>query len=103
MNNDINLCFDEIINAYHKFNEKIDTIVIGYLLYPSCDKSPMCLVIDNFKQFLVAKLPSIKFILFDERKTTLEANSEVKNIGLKFSKIKRKKDKIANSFRLLSE
>jgi len=93
--NDLMSCVNRIKRIYNDHNQDIDTIVLGYPLYPSGDKSPTCLVIDKFKQLLELNLPKVKVVLQDERYTTLEATGELKEFGLKASQIKRIKDKMS--------
>lgn len=73
----------------------IDTCVIGYPLYKSGDKSPMCLIIDQFKTLLPKYFPRIVIHLQDERYSTLTASGLLKDAGLKSSQIKKVKDKIS--------
>ena len=68
----------KIINNHIKDllnSEKIETIVIGYPLYPSGDKCEMTEVVENIKIDLEKDFPNIKFVFQDERNSTTDASS----------------------------
>lgn len=92
--NDLNACMNKIKAIFKDNNNGIDTIVIGYPVYPSGDKSPMCLVVDKLVDLIKANL-KVKVVLQDERYTTLEATGMLKDLGLKASQIKKIKDKMS--------
>ena len=92
--NDLNACLNRIKKVFNDHNNDIDVIVIGYPVYPSGDKSPMCLIVDKLVDLIKANLKA-KVILQDERYTTLEATGMLKDIGLKASQIKKIKDKMS--------
>ncbi len=92
--NDLNACLNRIKKVFNDHNNDIDVIVIGYPVYPSGDKSPMCLVVDKLVDLIKANLKA-KVVLQDERYTTLETTGMLKDIGLKASQIKRIKDKMS--------
>lgn len=92
--NDLNACLNRIKKVFNDHNNNIDVIVIGYPVYPSGDKSPMCLIVDKLVDLIKANLKA-KVVLQDERYTTLEATGMLKDIGLKASQIKKIKDKMS--------
>lgn len=92
--NDLNACLNKIKKLIADYNNSIDTIVLGYPLYPSGDKSPNCLLVDRLKALIEANL-NVKVILEDERYTTIEATGMMKELGLKSSQIKKIKDKMS--------
>lgn len=92
--NDLNACLNRIKKVFNHHNNDIDVIVIGYPIYPSGDKSPMCLVVDKLVDLIKVNLKA-KVVLQDERYTTLEATGMLKDIGLKASQIKKIKDKMS--------
>lgn len=93
--NDLMACVNKVKKICDQFNNDIDVIVLGYPLYPSGDKSPTCLIIDEYKKLLEQHLPAISVILEDERYTTVQATGQLKDIGLKSSQIKKIKDKMS--------
>lgn len=92
--NDLNACLNKIKKVFENHNNDIDVIVIGYPLYPSGDKSPMCLVVDKLVE-MIKQAFDTKVVLQDERYTTLEATGMLKDVGLKASQIKKIKDKMS--------
>ena len=54
--------------------EKIETIVIGYPLYPSGDKCEMTSIVEKFKEDLEKVFTNIKIEFQDERDSTLQAS-----------------------------
>ncbi len=92
--NDLNACLNKIKKVFENHNNDIDVIVIGYPLYPSGDKSPMCLVVDKLVE-MIKQTFDTKVVLQDERYTTLEATGMLKDVGLKASQIKKIKDKMS--------
>lgn len=93
--NDLMACINKIKKLMSLYNNNIDTIVLGYPLYPSGDKSPNCLLVDRCKQLIEANIKNVKVVLEDERYTTLEATGMLKELGLKASQIKKIKDKMS--------
>ena len=93
--NDLMACVNKVKQIVKDYNNDIDVIVVGYPIYPSGDKSPTCLIIDEFKDLLHTHLPAISVVLEDERYTTLEATGELKELGFKSSFIKKVKDKMS--------
>lgn len=92
--NDLNACLNKIKKVFSEHNNDIDVVVIGYPLYPSGDKSPMCLIVDKLVE-MIKKTFDAKVVLQDERYTTLEATGMLKDVGLKASQIKKIKDKMS--------
>ncbi|XQP55593.1 MAG: Holliday junction resolvase RuvX [Mycoplasmoidaceae bacterium] len=92
--NDLNACLNRIRKIIADHNNDIDVIVLGYPLYPSGDKSPTCLLVDQLKTLIEQNL-KVKVVLEDERYTTLEATGMLKDLGLKASQIKKIKDKMS--------
>ena len=92
--NDLMSCVNRIKKLFTNYPD-IDTIVLGYPLYPSGDKSPNCLLVDKAKALIEQNIPNVKVVLEDERYTTLEATGMLKEVGLKASQIKKIKDKMS--------
>ncbi len=93
--NDLNACLNKIKKVIDEYNQTIDTIVLGYPLYPSGDKSPMCLIVDKLKALIETNIKDVVVVLEDERYTTSDATGMMKDIGLKSSQIKKIKDKMS--------
>ncbi|MCQ2956752.1 MAG: Holliday junction resolvase RuvX [Mycoplasmoidaceae bacterium] len=92
--NDLMACINHIKKLFVNYPD-IDTIVLGYPLYPSGDKSPNCLLVDKAKALIEQYIQNVKVVLEDERYTTLEATGMMKDLGLKASQIKKIKDKMS--------
>lgn len=92
--NDLMSCVNRIKKLFANYPD-IDTIVLGYPLYPSGDKSPNCLLVDKAKALIEQNIANVKVVLEDERYTTLEATGMMKDLGLKASQIKKIKDKMS--------
>ncbi len=81
------------LNEY--FNEfKIDTIVLGYVTYPSGDKSDTTLMIEEFKEVL-DKHFNVPIIYIDEANTTNRAHKIMISANVSRAKRKLHKDKLA--------
>lgn len=93
--NDLMSCLNKIKKLMDLYNNTIDTIVLGYPVYPSGDKSPTCLIVDKLVELIKSNIKDVKVVLEDERYTTLEATGMLKDIGLKASQIKKIKDKMS--------
>lgn len=65
----INKYINELLNK-----EKVETIVIGYPLYPSGDKCEMTSVVEKIKEDLEKDFPNMKFVFQDERNSTTDAS-----------------------------
>ena len=61
--------------------EKIETIVIGYPLFPSGDKCEMTPIVEEIKEDLEKKFTNIKFVFQDERNSTTDASSLLHDQG----------------------
>ena len=92
--NNLLSCIHHLKKICSKYSD-VDTFVIGYPIYKSGDKSPICLIIDNFKLLLHKYFPNIIIHLHNEIYTTLMATEILKDIGLKASQIKKAKDKMS--------
>ena len=101
-NCDLNLCIAKIKEIFHLYNYEIDTIVLGYPLYKSGDKSSQTIFVERFYDQLKENFKSVKIFLEDEKYSTVFAINSLKEIGLKSSKIKKIKDKISAIFILKS-
>ena len=101
-NCDLNLCIAKIKEIFHFYNYEIDTIVLGYPLYKSGDKSSQTIFVERFYDQLKENFKSVKIFLEDEKYSTVFAINSLKEIGLKSSKIKKIKDKISAIFILKS-
>ncbi len=77
------------------FNEyEIDTIVLGYVVYPSGDKSETTYMIEEFKELLNQKF-NIPIIYIDEANTTNKAHEIMIKANVSRKKRKQNKDKLA--------
>ena len=92
---DLNLCITKIKEIFHLYNYEIDTIVLGYPLYESGNKSSQTFFVEKFYDRLKQNFKSVKIFLEDEKYSTVFAINSLKEIGLKSSKIKKIKDKIS--------
>lgn len=92
---DLNLCIMKIKEIFHLYNYEIDTIVLGYPLYESGNKSSQTFFVEKFYDQLKKNFKSVKIFLEDEKYSTVFAINSLKEIGLKSSKIKKIKDKIS--------
>ena len=101
-NHDLSLCIVKIKEIFHFYNYEIDTIVLGYPLYKSGDKSCQTFLVEKFYDQLKKNFKSVKIFLEDEKYSTVFAINSLKEIGLKNSKIKKIKDKISAVFILKS-
>ena len=99
---DLNLCIMKIKEIFHLYNYEIDTIVLGYPLYESGNKSSQTFFVEKFYDQLKKNFKSVKIFLEDEKYSTVFAINSLKEIGLKSSKIKKIKDKISAIFILKS-
>ena len=94
-NYDLSSCIAKIKEIFHLYRYEIDTIVLGYPLYKSGDKSLQTIFIEKFYDQLKKNFKSVKIFLEDEKYSTIFAIDTLKEIGLKNSKIKKIKDKIS--------
>lgn len=82
---------NHLLNNYLK---EVDTIILGYPLLPSGDKSKTTLMIEDFKERL-EEVTDIKIILIEESYTTKRAHEVMIDAGLSRKKRKEHKDKLA--------
>ena len=61
--------------------EKIETIVLGYPLFPSGDKCEMTLVVEEFSHELKKEFIGINIQYQDERNSTVDASEILQSIG----------------------
>ncbi len=94
-NCDLNLCIAKIRDIFQHYNYEIDTIVLGYPLYKSGNKSKQTIFVEKFYEQLKKNFESVKIFLEDEKYSTIFAINSLKEIGLKNSKIKKIKDKVS--------
>lgn len=94
-NSNLDLCIAKIKKIFRLYHHEIDTIVLGYPLYKSGDKSLQTIFIEKFYDQLKKNFKSVKIFLEDEKYSTIFAIDSLKEIGLKNSKIKKVKDKIS--------
>lgn len=74
--------------------KECDTIVLGYPLYPSGDKSYTTLMIEEFKEYLESRV-KLPIVLIEEFGTTKAAHEVMIEAGLTREKRKQHKDKLA--------
>ena len=91
----LSLCITKIKEIFHYYNYEIDTIVLGYPLYKSGEKSEQTIFVEKFYNLLRKNFKAVKIFLEDEKYSTVFAINSLKEIGLKNSKIKKIKDKIS--------
>jgi putative Holliday junction resolvase len=89
-------CVNEILRLIDHY-KNVDTVLIGNPIKMDGRESMMSKIISDFKNKLLAKIPSsIKIILFDERYSTKIAMNQLKNkYGNNYQKIKDEKDKMS--------
>lgn len=79
--------YNEIEKIIKKYNNEIDTIVIGYPMFNTENNSYSKNKVDNFYDMLSKKLESnIKVVLFTEFKSTSEAKTNLNNKDFKKNK-----------------
>lgn len=91
----LSLCITKIKEIFHYYNYEIDTIVLGYPLYKSGEKSEQTIFVEKFYNLLRKNFKAVKIFLEDEKYSTVFAINSLEEIGLKNSKIKKIKDKIS--------
>ncbi len=72
----------------------IDTIVLGYVTYPSGDKSDTTYMIEEFKELLDKRF-NVPVIYIDEANTTNKAHKIMISANISRKKRKQNKDKLA--------
>lgn len=89
--------YDLVINKIKEIisKETVELFVLGYPLYPSGDKCPMTLVVENFASKLKENFPNISVEYQDERNSTLDASSLLLENGVNMKKQKKKIDSTA--------
>ena len=82
--------YEEAIKGIKKVmgEENVELFVIGYPLFPSGDPCEMTPVVEEFIKMLNASFPSLQVIKVDERNSTVEAASMMRDSGLKAKKQK---------------
>ncbi len=73
---------------------EIDTIVLGYVTYPSGDKSETTYMIEEFRELLEKRF-DIPIIYIDEANTTNKAHEIMIQANVSRKKRKKSKDKLA--------
>lgn len=94
-NSDVKICINKIKNIFEKYQNDIDTIVLGYPLNINGTKNERTLLVEKFLDMLKNNFSLIKIVLQDERYTTRIATWQLKSINVKASKIKQVKDKMS--------
>lgn len=95
-NNDLSICINKLKEVFNKYQNDIDTIVLGYPKRLNDQKSEMTLLVEKFYPMLQEAFKGMKIIYWDERNSTVNTTSMLKfGAGLKASKIKKIKDKMA--------
>lgn len=79
----------------NNYLKEVDTIVLGYPLLPSGDKSKTTLMIEEFKEYMEART-KLKIVLIEEAYTTKRAHEVMIEAGLSRKKRKDHKDKLAS-------
>ena len=72
-NCDLNLCVMKIKEIFDLYNHEIDTIVLGYPLYKSGDRSQQTIFVEKFYDQLKKNFKSVKIFLEDEKYSTVFA------------------------------
>ena len=93
-NNDLEICIKKLKTIFNHYKD-IDTIVLGYVRYKSGDKSPQTYLIEQFMQLLKQNFKDVDLVYHDESYSTCNVISKMKEIGLKYSQIKKNKDKMS--------
>ncbi len=95
-NNDLSICINKLQQVFEKYQNDIDTIVLGYPLGLKDQKTDMTLLVEKFSTLLKNDFPNVKLVHWDERNSTKQTTEFLKfNAGLKSSKIKKIKDKMS--------
>lgn len=83
-----------ISHLKENYLKEVDTIVLGYPLLPSGDKSKTTLMIEEFKEKLEQEV-KLPIVLIDEAYTTKRAHEVMIEAGVRREKRKMHKDKLA--------
>lgn len=80
--------YDEALLGLQKCiaNEKVESIVIGYPLFPSGDPCEMTPIVENFIEMLSEAFPGVPIHKQDERNSTVEASALLHESGKKAKK-----------------
>ena len=73
---------------YHLEREKINLVVLGYPLNMNGEEGDRTKSVERFKSELEIENPNVKFILVDERLSTVEAHERLINQGYSLKKRK---------------
>jgi putative Holliday junction resolvase len=90
----IEFCVRKILQILNKYNDEVDKIIIGYPTSIHGYKNTTTRYVENFISILSKKI-KIKIIKFDERFSTVDSIEMLKIHDIKFSKIKKIKDKMS--------
>lgn len=93
-NNDFAICIKKIQKIISQYQD-VDTIVLGYAKYKSGDKSPQTYLAEQFMDLLKQKFKNLNLTLHDESYSTCNVITQMKEVGLKYSQIKKNKDKMS--------
>lgn len=93
-NNNLELCIQKLKTIFSQYQD-VDTIVLGYAKYKSGDKSSQTYLTEHFMQLLKQNFSNVKLVFHDESYSTCNVISQMKEIGLKYSQIKKNKDKMS--------
>ncbi|MDR0739345.1 MAG: Holliday junction resolvase RuvX [Mycoplasmataceae bacterium] len=93
--NDLNSCVAKVRNLLQRYQNDVETIVLGYPLNVNNTKNERTYLVEHFQKLLQNDI-TIPIVLQDERYTTIAATARLKfDVGLKSSQIKKHKDKIS--------
>lgn len=95
-NNDLIHCINELKNIFKKYQNDIDTIVLGYPTGLNGKKTDMTLLVEKFQKMLLTTFSKVKVVYWDETFSTVRTTEMLKfKANLKSSKIKKIKDKMS--------
>ena len=89
--------YDQALTGLKKViqNETIESIVIGWPLFPSGDPCEMTPIVENFISLLAVEFPGITIEKVDERNSTVEASGLLHDAGKAAKKQKQNIDSAA--------
>ena len=91
--------FLQVINRIkywlNEYDNRVDSIILGYPLNINDSKNNRTLMVEKFYQLLLETFPNLSIYLQDERYSTKQATEELMQYGLKASQRHKIKDKMA--------
>lgn len=93
-NNSLDFCIKKIQEIVKQYKD-VDTIVLGYAKYKSGDKSTQTYLAEQFMDLLKQNFKHLNLVFHDESYSTTNVIRQMKEVGLKYSQIKKNKDKMA--------